>query len=315
MVNAPFIVSATSDKIWNLTDLIQFLSSQQNKHIVLDINPEAICLTNLGLYDILDCFSFASVTILTCNLLEVHGKYKIWHKKINHWFESIVDIDKTLFQWTLSKKFLCLYHRPTAARIGIGSYMYQNHRNNSHVHFSIGTDIDNLVHYELDKLLSWDFQSIETAGNLIKQLPVELMSSDRYTQFNGYDYRDPLTALYQDIFVDLVVESHVAGNTFFPTEKTVRPILLKKPFIVFGSKNYLEYLRQMGFRTFGDFWDEDYDGYDGKDRYTKILKLIDSIAAMPFDRLETMYWDMQYSLEHNYNLLVSKNYSTQITPL
>lgn len=310
-----FTISATSDKIWNMHQLIKFLADNQNNSIQLDIEPEAICLTNLGLYKILDCFSFKSVIISTWNPLELHNRYYIQYKGQNFWFNRIAVIDKCLFQWNLSKKFLCFYHRPTAARIGIGAYVYQNCKHTSHVHFSIGIDSNDIVHYELDKLLSWDYSVIESAGALLKELPLELMSSSGYTKFNGYYYDDTLTNLYQDIFVDLVVESHVAGNTFFPTEKIVRPMLLKKPFIVFGSKNYLEYLRQMGFRTFSDFWDEDYDGYDYKDRYNKIIKLINWIDSLSVEHLESMYWDMQYSLEHNYNLLVNKSYRNKITQI
>ena len=34
----------------------------------------------------------------------------------------------------------------------------------------------------------------------------------------------------------------------------------------------MEYMRQMGFQTFYQFWDEDYDGYEGKERYVRIQK-------------------------------------------
>ena len=90
---------------------------------------------------------------------------------------------------------------------------------------------------------------------------------------------------------------------------------LKKPFIIFGSKNYLEYLRQMGFRTFSDFWNEDYDGYEGPERFKKILELIDQLAIKSRDELESMYWDMTYTLDHNYRLLNSQSYNTKITEL
>jgi hypothetical protein len=315
MVDPTFIVSTTSDKIWNQNELIKFLSNNQNKNITLIIEPEATCLRNLGLYKILDCFFFNSVTIKTWNPLENHNSYNIKYNGNNFWFTQTDDISETLQQWNLSKKFLCFYHRPTAARIGIASYIHENYCLESHIHFSIGTSENELLHYELDKLLHWNFRSIETAGRFIKKLPLILGTTSLYTAFNGYDYKDPLTNLYQDIFVDIVVESHVAGDTFFPTEKTIRPILLKKPFIMFASKNYLCYLRQMGFRTFSDFWDEDYDGYEGKDRLDKIINLIDWLATQPIGKLESMYWDMQYTLEHNYNLLVNKKYQTKITQI
>jgi hypothetical protein len=303
-----FDVSCTSDKIWNLLDLVEFLVTHQNNSVELNIVPEAICLTNLGLYKLLDKFNFSQVIINTWNPLEKHSKYKIQFKGANFWFRRTADISPMLHVWNLKKKFLCFYHRPTAGRLGLASHLFYKHTNDTLIHFSA----NNVVDFELDKLLEWDTNAVTFAGKLAPQLPMVLGSTDRYTKFNGYDYLDPLTNLYQNILIDVVVESHVAGTTFFPTEKTIRPILLKKPFVIFGSKNYLAYLRQMGFRTFADFWDEDYDGYECADRFKKIKILLDSLAKKSSQELETMYWDMQYSLEHNYNLLMLQKYTNQI---
>jgi hypothetical protein len=121
--------------------------------------------------------------------------------------------------------------------------------------------------------------------------------------------------IYVNFLIDIVAETFTSGNCFFITEKTVRPILLKKPFIIFGSRNYLHYLHQMGFRTFADFWDEDYDGDEGKDRYLKIIKLIDELSLKNSKELETMYQDMQYNLEHNYRLLTTKTYQRNVVSI
>jgi hypothetical protein len=50
----PFYVHANNDKFWHICDLVKFLSDNQHKQIQLIINPEAIDLSRLGLYDILD---------------------------------------------------------------------------------------------------------------------------------------------------------------------------------------------------------------------------------------------------------------------
>ena len=71
----------------------------------------------------------------------------------------------------------------------------------------------------------------------------------------------------------------------------------------------------MEFRTFSDFWDETYDGYEGRERYLRILDLLDWIAGHSYDYLETMYWDMQYTLDHNYDLMITKNYNKTITEI
>lgn len=306
-----FTVSCTSDKIWNYTDLVRYLAANQQQAIELDINPEAICLHNLGLYDLLDCFEFASVKISTWNPFEQHPLYTIQFKGRNEWFKQTAVIDPALHSWDLSRKFLCFYHRPTAARLGLAAHVFQRHRDAGIVHFSASNPVD----FEMDKLLQWDVNAAAQAAELLPKLPLLQGSTRGYTAFEGYYYADPLTNLYRSILVDIVVESHVAGTTFFPTEKTVRPMLLKKPFIVFGTRDYLAYLRQMGFRTFADFWDEDYDGYDGADRLRMIQTLIDNIAQKSTNELEQMYWAMQYTLDHNYNLLMKQTYQTKITQL
>jgi hypothetical protein len=89
-------------------------------------------------------------------------------------------------------------------------------------------------------------------------------------------------------------------------------MLLKKPFIIFGSQDYLLYLRQMGFKTFYNFWDEDYDGFETKDRYVRILKLINELSTKSIDELTDMYLGMQEILDHNYNLLITQEFSKKI---
>lgn len=305
-----FQISGTSDRFWNKHQFIDFLVKHQSQDIELTMVPEAICLRGLGVYELLDMFEFNSVTIYTWNLFEKHKKYIIKHKKQHFLFDQKLEVDTTYHDWDQSKIFMCLYHRPTAARLGLASYAMQY---NSVIHFSASTHDDDLDQFELNKLLQYDIQSIPRAANLISKLPILLSSKDRLSSTLGYDYTDPLTKFYKSIFVDLVVESHVKGTTFYPTEKTIRPMMLKKPFIIFSSKDFLVYLRQMGFRTFADFWDEDYDGYEQGDRLKKTYQLIDKIAAMSLSQLQTMYWDMQYTLDHNYNLLMEKKFNRLIT--
>lgn len=306
------LIGCTSDKLWNRLELLKFLINHQQKHIVLWIRPEAICLTAIGVYDLLDLFEFLQVDIHTDNPLETHDRYNIIYKQ-NPWLKKQEKIDTSLHIWNGAKTFLCLFHRPTASRLGIGAHIYKNHLQCSHLHFSAEIDNNALIQFELDKLLEYHIPSIEPAGILINQLPLLKSPSDRLTSRLGYDYADPLTKLYQDILIDIVVESHVLGNTFYPTEKTTRPIWLKKPFIIFGSKNYLDYLHQLGFKTFYEFWSEDYDGYEGRDRYVKILQLIDNLAKKSTVELTQIYQDMQSILDYNYNLLMTQSYNTNIS--
>ena len=313
MVNC-FPISVTSDRLWNLSALLQFLKLNQGKQIKLIVEPEAIDVRRLGLYEIIDLFEFEKVIVVTRNPFEYHDRYTI-ELVHNHWLNQIPVIDEELHSWNQQRLFMCLYGRPTASRLAIAAHLYQYHRHQTNLHFSADLAADNLEQFQIDKALGYDARYVESIGILIKQLPILLSSSDRYTAFNGYDYSDPLTFLYKDILLDVVVESHVIGDTFFPTEKTLRSIWLKKPFIIFASANYLDYLHQMGFRTFSDFWSEEYDGFEAGQRLSRILSLLDQISAMPMQALESMYWDMQFTLQHNFDLLKTQTYTRSLTKL
>jgi hypothetical protein len=308
-------LGCTSDRLWDIPALIQYLAKNQHQSIVIDIQPEAICLHNLGLYKILDCFKFKSVIIHTWNPLEKHPQYHVKYKGNNFWFNRQASITDAQRSYSGRKTFLCLYHRPTAGRLALAGYLQNKYSQSSIIHFSSDIADDNIVQFEFDKLLSWSTTAMKPAVDLLFDLPILLSSRDQYTSTQGYFYDDPLTDLYCDVLVDVVVESHVIGNTFFPTEKTIRPMLLGKPFLAFASVNYLAYLRQMGFRTFADFWSEDYDGYEGRERLIKIFSVIDFLSSMSISQRETMYWDLQYTLQHNRNLLASRGWNNNITQL
>lgn len=60
--------------------------------------------------------------------------------------------------------------------------------------------------------------------------------------------------------VELVNETHHdIGNIVFLTEKTFRPLALGLPIILNGSRQSLRVLKLLGYRTFSDFWSEEYD--------------------------------------------------------
>jgi hypothetical protein len=155
---------------------------------------------------------------------------------------------------------------------------------------------------------------MSNSSNLLQHLPLLQSSNDQYSPLE-YDFRDKLTELYQSILIDVVGETFVQGTTFFPSEKTTRPMLLKKPFVTFASQDHMAYLRQMGFQTFHGFWDEDYDGFEGRDRLIRLYQVIGDVANRPMNELVDMYKEMQPILDHNYNLLMSQSYNKTITKI
>ena len=149
-----FTVAGTSDKIWNLGEFLDFLIANQHSHIQITINPESICLKNLGVYKLLDKFSFTQVDILTRNPFEQHEIYNILCRDNNQWFKKIETIDTRLHKWNQHKIFYCLFGRPTASRVGLASYFLSKHPDITHLHFSATTEDNDLIDFELGVKIS-----------------------------------------------------------------------------------------------------------------------------------------------------------------
>lgn len=313
-----FRINPADTFIWNLSELVDFLIANQNTDIVIENGTEGCCAHTVGLYHWLGKFKFTSVNIRTSNILEHHPVYTVTHLRPWKFVTVEQPVDSAYHTWNKKSIFGTLYGRPLWHRLGIAAHLLTHHKDTSEVGMLVNpTDQDKRELFELTQLWQHSPASTVDFANIQNQLPKVHPEIQEYTP--GATLTDGFVAqskqVYVNFLIDVVAETFTSGNCFFVTEKTVRPMLLKKPFIVFGSRDFLAYLRQMGFRTFSDFWDETYDGYSGTERYNRILALIDSISCKSKDELEAMYWDMQYTLDHNYNLLISKQFNKSITQI
>lgn len=115
--------------------------------------------------------------------------------------------------------------------------------------------------------------------------------------------------VHRDSFINLVVETHQQSENdgeIFMSEKTFRPIYCAQPFIIFGNPNTLKSLKEMGYKTFSDFWDESYDepGPIG-DRLHKLYRTLNSLAKLPLEELKALSTKIEPILIHNFDVLLS----------
>lgn len=71
------------------------------------------------------------------------------------------------------------------------------------------------------------------------------------------------TNVYNQTAYSLVCETNFEDDFVFFTEKTVKPILAQRLFIILGNRHHLARLRELGFRTFDGIIDESYDEIEG----------------------------------------------------
>jgi hypothetical protein len=94
-----------------------------------------------------------------------------------------------------------------------------------------------------------------------------------------------LLEFYPKFDIEIVAETYTRGTTFFPTEKTIRPLALGKALLVYGPTNYLRQLQKMGFRTWHSVWDESYDALEGPARWQVMHTLIKQLYQQERSKL------------------------------
>ena len=100
----------------------------------------------------------------------------------------------------------------------------------------------------------------------------------------------------------LVTETVATGKRLHLTEKTFKPICLKMPFVIVGTRGSLKYLRSYGFKTFGHLWDESYDDeLNDHQRIEKVAFTLKAMDILPADEKQRLFDMAQEICEYNYN--------------
>jgi len=102
---------------------------------------------------------------------------------------------------------------------------------------------------------------------------------------------------YNDTKYSLVAETNDTNDEIFMTEKIWKPIIAQQPFVVHGNYLYLQRLREMGFKTFANHFDEGYDLELDKDK--RIDKIVDTCRDLLTRNWQDIYLQTQALRRHN----------------
>ena len=74
------------------------------------------------------------------------------------------------------------------------------------------------------------------------------------------------------------------------SEKTIKAILTKRPFIINGAQNTLSLLKDLGFKTFNHLIDESFDTIENhQDRMDRILQIVEDLCKQDLDQFLSHY--------------------------
>ena len=113
--------------------------------------------------------------------------------------------------------------------------------------------------------------------------------------------------VYNRTAYSLVAETGTHNDYSFFTEKTAKPILARRMFVMFSGRGFLQNLRSQGFKTFGHVIDESYDLiYNEHNRWSAAFEQVQRLCKM--DQQE-VFEKIAPIVEHNYNLLMNTDWT------
>jgi hypothetical protein len=115
--------------------------------------------------------------------------------------------------------------------------------------------------------------------------------------------------IWMKTYFSVVSETSSNDNWIFITEKTVRPMIYYHPFIIWGNPGTLKILKEYGFETFPEFFDESYDDMKNEDeRFKKVMENINRLCSLPLNEIREMYLSVLPKLVHNNQILTKLYY-------
>jgi len=212
----------------------------------------------------------------------------------------------------IQKHFISLNNRLDYGRLVLFCYFLKSKRLLNQSHFSyVGEErdktLDELLANEglgfylnrFDKLGDNKFKLKEIKKHIPRYLPGE----DEHTFIPGtWDWSINNADLYNESLIHIVFETYAGGAGPYPffTEKIWKPIAMKQPFIVYGGRNSLKELQELGFKTFEPVINESYDSAD--ELLQEVLREIKRLGNQSLNNLEHQVTNqLQDILNHNHN--------------
>lgn len=213
----------------------------------------------------------------------------------------------------LIKSYNCLQKRPRAHRAWLFKGLSDNNLLNLGFN-SMNKFEFNKIFYDQKSITHDEFKILDSLLPILP--PGENKKSLK--KFRSQDCGNYLMKFNKDIMLDswITVISEASfsdsSNTCFISEKTFKPIACCHPFIIYGNKHSLKFLKKMGYETFNPYINESYDGLSTWDRYHAIVDEIKRWSFLSEKDKRKNFKKMAPILEHNRKVLFERKHKTPV---
>lgn len=140
------------------------------------------------------------------------------------------------------------------------------------------------------------------------------LPGDDTIQHNPHHQRHFDPAWYDSTCFSVVSETH--EHQLLITEKTYKPIAFYHPFLIAGAPGSLAHLRQQGFVTFDNLFDESYDFEPNYRRRLRVIaENIENYQTRPYDSQTLDRLQHNADLYYNYSVVEKRLQKEIIEPL
>jgi hypothetical protein len=283
----------------NLQTLAEFLNSK-------DINPKKLIYLS-------GCFDISSANDHGVSLMPSY-----WHETTMAFQFSNRFLEHDQFVMPKLKKFISLNRTWRHHRL---HFLYELYKNKLLTEFDISflkTDPETEESYPYSLYnKSCGFypneelpQIKKLGGEIDTLLPLQVDDISALTEHVSHSHIDTHSRYFFNVVTETVFYNfyNTNNNTTFEgihlSEKILKPILYKTPFILVGPYGGLKVMRSLGYKTFSEFIDESYDEIeDSYLRMQAIFSLIKDINRMSDARLAEIDILVRDVCEHNFNHL------------
>lgn len=196
------------------------------------------------------------------------GYFSFWLFFVESYSESFYR--PTPKSYNFNKLFMCLNRKRHEHRVSIVENIFKNNLQN-YGYVTLGGDPANNIP---PLVLSKDITNVygdKTVGNNIEGITNDISS------LGNLEYWD-------DHLINIVTETTVNTDTFI-TEKTWKPILGLKPFMILGDPKIYHYLKQYGIDTFDDLFGTGYTAGNWQDRSEWIIENIKKYINTDYNKI------------------------------
>ena len=130
-------------------------------------------------------------------------------------------------------------------------------------------------------------------------------------EFFTFDVGSKYPKSYYDGFIDIVSETSYGEGQIFITEKTLKPILALKPFLIYGPPGIHRHMADIyGFKLYTELFDYSFDDIDDIEyRLEGLLSNIIKYKNISIDQMKDMREVIINKLIHNFTILETNRWN------